>query len=138
MSTIRDSFWEHLHKRPDGCWVWTRGVNSKGSKRLVGLVWDGARYVPSHRFAWELANGPVPPGKLVKRRCKHALCCNPAHLYIPEARTYKGARKLTKEAVAKIRRDYEAGQVTQTALAREHNVDPSMISRIVRGERMKD
>jgi hypothetical protein len=32
--------------------------------------------------AWELANGPIPEGLLVRQRCGNRLCCNPSHLFL--------------------------------------------------------
>lgn len=34
----------------------------------------------AHRFAWELVNGAIPPGKQIDHRCHVPLCVNPAHL----------------------------------------------------------
>jgi hypothetical protein len=63
----------------DECWLWTAhttngyGFLSMGRKR-------GS--VPAHRLAWEMVNGPIPDGVLVRQRCGNRLCCNPAHLFL--------------------------------------------------------
>jgi hypothetical protein len=58
------------------------------------LEWQGAHHpqgygefredyklVRAHVRAFELANGPVPPGLLVCHRCDNPPCCEPTHLY---------------------------------------------------------
>jgi hypothetical protein len=52
-----------------------------GTSRLYGNFWDGTRYVYSHRFSYELANGPVPEGlELDHRHTCPKICVNPDHL----------------------------------------------------------
>lgn len=34
----------------------------------------------AHRVAWELVNGPIPTGLVIRHLCHNPLCCNPAHL----------------------------------------------------------
>lgn len=70
---------------PDACWPWTgsggraRGGGVYGHLKLRDVV------VTTHRLAWELANGPIPPGMFVCHRCDNPPCCNPAHLFLGTA-----------------------------------------------------
>ena len=63
----------------DECWPWTAhttngyGFLSMGRKRGPA---------PAHRLAWEIANGLIPEGLLVRQKCGNRLCCNPAHLFL--------------------------------------------------------
>jgi HNH endonuclease len=72
---------------PDACWPWTAHTD-KGYGLFRAI--DGC--VGAHRFAWELANGPIPDGATIDHvchngtdcaggvTCLHRRCCNPAHL----------------------------------------------------------
>lgn len=62
----------------DKCWIWQGGTN--GRYGVFGIA-KGLQ-VFAHRFAWEIANGPIPDGKFVCHRCDVALCVNPSHLFI--------------------------------------------------------
>jgi hypothetical protein len=73
---------------PDACHPWT-GTKIKSG---YGHFREGDRVVRAHRFAWELANGPVPEGAKVDHvchngtdcpggpTCPHRRCCNVRHL----------------------------------------------------------
>jgi hypothetical protein len=71
-------FWRHVNKTESGCWEWTGLRNEKG----YGLFqWDGGMR-RTHRVAWELTHGPIPPGMHVCHKCDNEICCNPAHLFL--------------------------------------------------------
>lgn len=40
----------------------------------------GGKKLYVHRIAWELANGPIPEGKIVDHACANRACVNVAHL----------------------------------------------------------
>lgn len=78
-----DRFWSKVDKSAgaDACWPWTRCVSTWG----YGQFSVRGRYVTTHRFAWELTNGPIPHGAgyhgtVVMHSCDNRRCCNPAHL----------------------------------------------------------
>lgn len=64
---------------PDGlpCHIWRGAVNGRTG---YGKVKHMDRNFLVHRAAWELANGPIPPGELVRHKCHVRTCVNPAHL----------------------------------------------------------
>jgi hypothetical protein len=62
--------------KTDTCWLWTRGINSKG----YGLFHFRARDVLAHRFAYEALVGPVPDGLELDHLCRVRHCVNPQHL----------------------------------------------------------
>ena len=77
-SRIRDpetKFKERTRRQGD-CLVWVAGRKSSG----YGKMAVGGRHMPVHRYAWERANGPIPPGMEIDHRCHNRLCCNIDHL----------------------------------------------------------
>jgi len=67
-----------------GCWGWT-GAKTKaenGYGQFRGGEGQGRRRkrVVAHRFAYELAVGPVPHGLVLDHVCRNRLCVNPDHL----------------------------------------------------------
>jgi hypothetical protein len=75
-TTANDRFWARIYYT-DACWLWT---GSTGPSNRYGMLRVNGRSVKVHRFAWELVNGPIPDGKVVRHRCDNTLCVNPYHL----------------------------------------------------------
>jgi len=74
-------FWHKVHKAgPDECWIWQGTTPSFGHGQFV----CEGRVVYAHRFAWEMANGPLPDdgSSCVLHRCDVPACVNPAHLFV--------------------------------------------------------
>jgi hypothetical protein len=136
-------FWQRIKRMPNGCWEW-QGVRSPlGYGRYYPEM--GAK-LQSHRHAYELARGPIPPGMHVLHRCDNPPCCNPDHLFLgthqdnmvdrqAKGRTRTGTlrgtdnpgAKFTADDVRRIRARVESGE-TRTAIAHEYGVSLSAIS----------
>jgi len=118
---------------------------SKGGYINLGTK---GNYVQAHRKAWiDAHDGQVPPkGMEVCHTCDVKTCVNPDHLFlgthqdnaddmVAKGRSAKGIRcgnaKLTDDEVLLIRARYNAGGVTQHALADEFGVGTSQICRII-------
>lgn len=75
-----DAFWRKVAicSDPARCWTWLNGQNSTG----YGVMrWHG-KVVLAHRLAYELVNGSIPAGMLVRHCCDNPLCCRPSHLLV--------------------------------------------------------
>jgi hypothetical protein len=74
-----DVRFERFFDRSDAsqCWPW-KGHLSDGYGRFKI---DG-RYVPAHRFSYELYVGPIADGLQPDHLCRNRACVNPAHLEI--------------------------------------------------------
>lgn len=63
--------------QPNGCWEWSgaRDKNGYGKHGINGLT------LRAHRFALEVATGPMPADLYACHTCDNPPCCNPAHLW---------------------------------------------------------
>jgi hypothetical protein len=71
-------FWDRVDRTGD-CWEWTGARNSHG----YGHFKADRRNVITHRWVYELTNGPIPPGDLeVRHMCHNRVCVRPDHLLL--------------------------------------------------------
>ena len=73
---VRKTFGSRVRKDASGCWLWT---GSKWSTGYGEFEEPGKRHL-AHRYAYELAKGPIPTGWHVHHRCETPACVNPDHL----------------------------------------------------------
>lgn len=136
-------FWERVDQSggPASCWEWT-GPKHPAGYGIVERLTDDGHFRRAHRFAWYLANGPIPDGMYICHACDNPSCCNPAHLFlgtpvenvVDREQKGRGGRlsgtrhpnaKLSDNDVRIIRRMYAEGCATpeiarQFGISREH------------------
>lgn len=143
----------HRHySEGDGCWEWQSAI-------FKGLGYgkfhaDNRRVVYAHRFAFELANGPIPTGMFVCHRCDNRRCVRPDHLFLGTAKDNvadmmakgrhvmrgvpgmgHGRAILTDDQVREIRRRFVPGKRGECPrAAKEFGVSISTISKVLRRE----
>lgn len=67
---------QHRTARRGECLIWTGAKVPKG----YGQIAINNTQMPVHRYAWEQANGPIPPGHIVDHICHNRACVNTDHL----------------------------------------------------------
>ncbi len=146
-----ERFWKKVDKsEPDGCWLWTGGLNEWGYGTFRGV--DDQTWL-AHRFSWVLEHGDVPEETpCVLHRCDTPRCVRPDHLWLGtnaenmadrdrKGRQQQGERhhfaKLTEQQVSEIRRRWQEGDATQVQMAREYGVSTTAINSIVHARKWK-
>ena len=77
--TPESRFWAKVQRNgATECWDWTGSTLGRG----YGSFWPGGAVsrVSAHRFAFELANGPIPEGLQIDHLCRNRRCVNPSHM----------------------------------------------------------
>lgn len=140
--TLRDHFLAYCFPGdPDECWDWTGSLDSNG----YGHFKHRDKKVNSHRVAYEIYNGEIPPGMSVCHKCDRRLCNNPNHLFLGTQRDnmadmYKknrhaygernGISKLNPVSVREIRNLHSTGKPVSD-IARKFDVSARNIRNII-------
>lgn len=139
-------FWDKVDKNGDGCWLWKATKIPDG----YGMFYLRGHMILSHRFAWELTNGPIPKGLEVLHKCDNPPCVRPEHLFLgsksdnirdcvkkgrnnPSKGEKNGWSKLTNDQVIEIRNS----KLSLNALAKIYSVGKTCIAYIKSGKSWK-
>jgi hypothetical protein len=141
--TFEERFWSKVDRRgPDECWLWTARIH--GGYGVFAVRGDKFRMRSAHRVAWELSNGPIPPGMCICHHCDNPPCCNPHHLFAGthadnmadmrrkgrdnhpggtrNAGSVNGQAKLTDADVRAMRRAHVVTKIPTITLAKQFGV----------------
>jgi hypothetical protein len=153
MRSLEVRFWAKVTKTR-GCWLWTGRKCPRGYGRIFTVRVKGTSHTAiASRVAWELANGPIPPGSWVLHKCDNPSCVRASHLFLGNAAVNTqdmrakgrgfdippryGAKhhntKFTPVQIREIRRRYATGKENQYELADAYGVCQATIGGILRG-----
>jgi len=146
MQAIEDRLLSKIREEED-CWIWTGTKDNDGYGRFSI---EANRYRRAHRVIWELYNGPIPEGHVIRHRCPSFRrdCVNPDHLLtgtvaensadrITDGTSCKGERNgshiLTQLQVNRIRAELPTNDKIKYCekMSQEFQVSLSAIKRIV-------
>lgn len=132
---------------PDVCWPWIGYIGGRENDPRGTFKLDGRRQL-AHRVVFEIFNGPIPEGKIVRHKCDNTICCNPTHLVLGtrsqnEDDKYDRDRAgYTHDMLKEMRRCHRMG-MTYTRIAVYINdkfgtdVKANGIGKVLRGDRRK-
>lgn len=137
------SFYMPGEPPPEGVpWIWTGNVKDNGYGRLRG---DG-KYQPAHRVSYEIFNGPIPEGLIVRHKTDIPLDVNPRNLElgtvadnardrVERQRQVRGERQfhaVLNPHIVRVMRAAHADGRTIASLAREYQVAETTVRNVVR------
>jgi len=86
---IEKRLWEQVKPMLNGCLEFTGLINGDG----YGRICYKGEATGTHRVAWELKRGPIPPGMKILHHCDNPPCCEtePSDAY-PEGHLFIGTQ----------------------------------------------
>jgi hypothetical protein len=76
---LPERFWNKV-TMTDTCWLWTGANTGRERTHPYGVVWDGAKRVKAHRWAFMAAGGRLDGGMEPDHLCRRSLCVRPSHM----------------------------------------------------------
>lgn len=123
---IPEMDWRDVDAYYAACWTWTGKTYLH--KELVFR--PQSRWIPIHRFAYELHVGLVPDGFVARTLCEAKTCVTPRHLALRPRN--QNPSTISAEARANIRALIHEHDHGIRELAERFGLSPSTVSRIAR------
>lgn len=129
---------------PELCWNWIGSVGGRDDRGYFAL---NGKKVQAHRLVYEIFNGPIADGMVIRHKCDNPRCCNPQHLIIGtrsqnEDDKYDRDRAgYTHDMIREMRRLHRLGYETYQLIADEinrkfkTNITANGVGRVIRGDR---
>ena len=153
---LEEMLWGDIDRAdPDACWLWPGHIRG-----AYGVLTYKSKRQSTHRWAWELANGPVPDGLCVLHSCDvnyapgditYRRCVNPAHLWLgtnadnmadmaAKGRAATGERHSSRTHPERTARGERHGTVSHPETIRRGDAHHSrqQPDRVARGERHRN
>lgn len=131
-----------------GCHEWTGGRHPRSKYGRFAIIYLGSQETLSrftHRVAWQLYRGPIPPRLKVLHRCDNPPCVNPDHLFLgtnadnSQDMVLKGrgpAQQIKADIATRIieaLKLYRQGAISISQIARDFGVQRRSVQRINSG-----
>lgn len=78
-SDTLERFWSKVDKVFGDCWLWTASCDKRSG---YGWFRMGDKMRKAHIVSWEIHQGTVPAGLILRHRCDNPPCVNPDHLLL--------------------------------------------------------
>lgn len=142
-ATFLERFFDKVNTAGD-CWLWTGQTLHAG---YGGFSLNG-KQSKAHRVIYEVMNGPIPPGFVIRHTCDTPACVRPNHLLTGTAadnsrdmverfRNLRGEAhpraKLREKDVLAIRDWYRTGVTTHKEIAERYGVSAGLIGALLSG-----
>lgn len=150
----RRRFWAKVRRgSASECWPWTGSKLGRDGYGQFGVMTPGGvsrkqLHLYTHRVAWIVTHGEIPPDLCVLHRCDNPICVNPGHLFLgtqldnmrDAARKGRlsvprpGRHKVTTAQLAEVDALLRDG-VKQCEIAKRYGISKGWISAYARGDR---
>ncbi len=130
---------------PDVCWPWTGTTGGRDGRGYMSL--EGKKRT-AYLIVFEIFNGHIPTGMVVRHTCDNPLCCNPKHLILG-TRSQNEQDKYDRDRVGyshdmirEMRRMNKLGMTYQTIADQinrkfKTDISASGVGKVIRGDRRK-
>lgn len=76
-------FWKFTERKgTNECWPWRGSTDKHGYGRISAGMGAGASPLKAYRVAYEMFNGAIPSGFVIRHKCDNPNCVNPNHLEV--------------------------------------------------------